>query len=328
MKNNLIIREYQEKDEYQILDLLNRNFKNQQHLNLIRDSKWWEWKYKNNIFGNPIINVVEHDNKIIACRPFWPWKLNVRGTEIMAYQPVDAVVDKEYRGQGLFTKLTNKTLSENKENIDLVFNFSNDQSIRANLRIGWFSVGKLQWFVKVNKIVSSFNQIRNNTGFTSLQLQDEDSINQLKINQVNGKFDFSEKIKTIRTKDFLKWRYMQHPQINYGMRIIRKNKKQLVLIFEINENRFGRELIVVDYFGNMQLFKSMLKELDAISGKYNAAFISLINKYNTPKSILYKRLYIKQKRKNFLVLPLNLQLENICKQYDNWDIFLGLHDSV
>ena len=328
MIDDLLIREYQENDEHQILDLLNSNFKGQQHLNIERDLKWWEWKYKNNPFGDPIINVIEHDKKIIACRPFWPWELTVRGRELKCYQPVDAVVDKHYRGCGIFTKLTTKTLLENKDRIDLIFNFSNEQSIRANLRVGWTFIGKLHWYVKVNNIGSSFKQMRNSTGFISVRQEDDDRINKLKIDQVKEIFDFSGKFKTDRTKEFLIWRYMQHPQINYGMKIIETKNKQFAYIYEVNENKFGRELIVVDYFGDMELFNYMLEELDAISKKYSTAFITLISKHNTPANSLLRKLYVKQKRKNFLVMPLNLEIEQSAIKYNNWDMFLGMHDSV
>ncbi|TFJ93051.1 GNAT family N-acetyltransferase [Lentibacillus salicampi] len=328
MEKDLIIREYKEEDKHQILDLLNRNFKGQQHLNIQRDLTWWNWKYKNNIFGNPVINVAEYRNRIIACRPFWPWKLINRDKELKCYQPVDAVVDKEFRGKGIFSKLTSKTLFDNEKNTDLIFNFSNDQSIRANVRLGWTFIGKLQWYVKVNKPVIALKMIRNNISFVSLKLEDEDRVNHTKINQVKSVAGLSGRFETTKEEDFLSWRYMEHPQIYYGMDLIETRDKQLVYIYEINENNFGRELILVDYFGDMNLFKNMLNELDKLSTKYNVAFISLVYKYNAPKNRLYKKLYIKQKRKNLLVLPLNKELEQSSLKYDNWDIFLGMHDSV
>ena len=328
MNNDLLLRDYKDSDKQQIIDLMNRNFENQQHLNLKRDIEWWDWKYKNSIFGEPIIKVMEHRNKIIACRSFWPWILNIRGRELKCYQPVDAVVDVKYRGQGVFTKLTNEMLIEHKSDIDMLFNFSNDQSINANIRLGWNYIDQLHWYVKILDFKSSFNQMRNNTGFNSLALESEDKINFEKISLVNENADYSKVLKTKRSSEFLTWRYLQHPQINYGMRIIKDKTEQLVYIFEINRNEYGKEMLIVDYFGDIDLIPNMLSEAEIIAKKYSAGFISLVKKAKIKEKDFFKKLYIKQKRKNLLVLPLDLSLEQIGSQYDNWDIFLGMHDSV
>ncbi|QZY55545.1 GNAT family N-acetyltransferase [Crassaminicella profunda] len=328
MKNQIIIRQYKDEDKYQILDLLNRTFEKQQHLNIDRDIEWWEWKYEKNIFGKPIIYVAEQDNKIIGVRPFWPWKLSIRGEEFNCFQPLDSAVDKEFRGKGLFSKLTKTAIKENKGNIDLIFNFPNEQSIGSYLRLGWTFIGNLQWYVKANKIFKCYELIKNYSGFESYHLDKDDLISEEKIKQVKNNFNFNGKLKTLKTEEFLSWRFLEHPKINYGMNIIEKNRKKLIYIYEINQNDYGRELIVLDYFGEMVLFEDMLREVDHLSKKYHVAYTLILKKFNTPMKKLIKNFYIKKKKKNFVVLPLNLGLENIVTQYNNWDLFLGMHDSV
>src|SRR5690625_4830387 len=133
MDKEIIIRKYKKNDEYQILKLLNRNLNKQQHLNIERNIDWWKWKYEKNPFGDPIIYLGEYNKKVIAVRSFWPWTLNVRGKELISYQPLDSVVDKDFRRRGLFTKLTREFLQEHGDYIDLVYNFPNNQSLRGNL---------------------------------------------------------------------------------------------------------------------------------------------------------------------------------------------------
>ncbi len=328
MEDQIILREYKNEDIHQILELLNRNFGNQQHLCIKRDMNWWKWKYEKNIFGTPIIYVAEHNERIVGVRPFWPWKLNIRGKNLKCFQPLDSAVDKEYRGKGIFTKLTKKALIENIEGIDLIFNFPNEQSLGADLRLGWSFVGKLQWYVKINKPLNTYYLIKNNVGFKSYKLDIEDLINEEKIMKCKDNFNFDEQLKTVRRKEFLTWRYLEHPQVSYGMNIIEKYEKQLIYVYEVNENKYGRELIVLDYFGEMGYFKDLLSELNRLCKKYGIAFICMLNKYNTPQNLLKKSLYFKQKKKNFVVLPLNLELNSISLKYNSWDIFLGLHDSI
>lgn len=329
METDLIIREYSNDDIVNILELLNKNLKGQQHLNIKRDVNWWNWKYENNIFGKPIITVAEYKGKIIACRPFWPWRLNIRGKIINCYQPVDSVVDKDFRGKGLFTKLTSNSLLEVSKKTDLIFNFPNEQSLGAYLNLGWSYVGKLEWYVKIKKVMRSCKQLMNQTGYDSIKLQENDKISEQKINQIREIYEFNGVFKTNITKEFLKWRYLQHPQLNYGMNLIIESKnKQFTYVFIINENDYGRELVVLDYFGSKDLFINMLAELDVLSLRYNTSFISIIKKKNVFEKELMKRFYIKQKRKNFVVLPTNLTLDNIAQKFERWDISLGMHDSI
>ena len=328
MENNISIREYRDEDKNQILDLLNRNFEKQQHLNIIRDNEWWEWKYEKNIFGKPIIYVAESSKKIIAVRPLWPWRLNIRGNELDCFQPLDSVVDVEFRGKGLFSKMTRKAINENIDDIDIVFNFPNRQSIGANLNLGWSLVGKLQWYIKINKPIGTLSLYRHYGSFKSVKLDTEDLITFDKVNNLAEYINFDGKLKTKRDNAFLSWRYLEHPKINYGMGIIKNRCSNLVYVYEVNENDHGRELIIVDYFGNLRLFNEMLQEINSLSNKYKTAFTLILKKYNTPLNILIRNCYFKMSNKNFVVLPLNIALNNIGTKYDNWDIFLGMHDSV
>jgi GNAT superfamily N-acetyltransferase len=330
MLSKITMRQYKTSDKYQIIELLNINFKNQQHLNINRDIEWWEWKYEKNIFGKPIIYVAEFNKKIIGVRPFWPWKLKIRGSVYNCFQPIDSVVDKEFRGKGLFTELTKKAILENKGRIDLIFNFPNEQSIGAYLNLGWTLIGKLQWYLKVNSmlIVKACRLLKNYSGFKSIELERDDLITYEKISDLKNYSNFDQKIKTTRNKYFLSWRYLKHPKINYGSSVIEKRGKWLIYIYEINENNYGRELIIIDYFGDLELFENMLKQLCIIGRKYNVSCTLMLKKYNTPSKILLKNFYIKKKKKYLVVLPLKLELENISEQYNNWDLFLGMHDSV
>ncbi|MGD6856667.1 GNAT family N-acetyltransferase [Bacillus infantis] len=328
MINEINIRTYENKDKDQVLDLLNRNFQIQEHMKLNRDSEWWEWKYERNIFGKPIIYVAERNDKIIGVRPFWPWQLSNGGQVLTCYQPIDSVVDKEYRGIGLFTMLTKNALVENKEKMDLVFNFPNEQSIRGNLKLGWTFVNKLNWYVKVNKFYTFYKLIKNYNGFESCSLQAEDLISEDKIKKIDYSIDAGNIFRTIKSEEFLKWRFLEHPKIKYGLNIINRNGKEFIYIFALNKNSYGRELIILDYFGDLGIFEHFLKEVDHISKKYLATYTLIIKKYNLSNNLFFKHFYIPQKKKNFVVLPINQEYDYLSKQYDNWEICLGMHDSV
>ena len=297
MIDNIIIREYKESDKNQVLELLNRNFEKQQHLKVNRNENWWKWKYEDNIFGKPIIYVATHNEKIIGVRPFWPWKLNIRMKEFNCFQPIDSVVDNEYRGLGIFTRMTKKAILENEDKIDLIFNFPNNQSLRGYLNIGWSYIGKLEWYVKINRPIETLSLLKNYTNFNSLKLNEINSITASKISNIKYKGNINGKLKTSRSKSFLTWRYLNHPVLNYGMGTVISGNKALNYIYEINESEHGRELIVVDYFGELAIFDKMLKDINDISKNYKAAYIIILKKYDTPSKVLIRNLYFKLKRK-------------------------------
>lgn len=329
MLNQINIRAYENKDKLQILELLNRNFNKQEHMKLNRDIEWWEWKYEKNIFGKPIIYIAEHNGKIIGVRPFWPWKLTIGDKKLNCFQPIDSVVDPEYRGIGIFTILTKTILKENSNLMDLVFNFPNEQSVQGNLKMGWTFVSRLQWYVKINDLFSIGKLMKNFRDFHSCPLQENDRISREKLNQIPINSSNDNKLKSLESFEFYYWRYLEHPKMNYGLNIINKNGKKFFYIFEINENNYGKELIILDYFGDFSLFKEFLKEINVISKKYKITYTLIIKKYeDLPKHLLFKNLYLPHQKKNLVVLPLSKEFQSVSAQYNNWQISLAMHDSV
>jgi len=54
-------------------------------------------------FGKSIVIVAENeDGEMVGSRVFWPWKFRIRASELLAYQPTDAVIDPKYQGTSLF----------------------------------------------------------------------------------------------------------------------------------------------------------------------------------------------------------------------------------
>jgi predicted N-acetyltransferase YhbS len=321
------IREYIEEDIPKIIKLNQEVFSSQEHFNIQRNEKWFKWKNLDSPFGKSLIVVAENENsEIVGSRLFWPWEFQSRMTKLKAYQPADTVVHPDFRGKGLFYKMTKKALElSKKENTDVIFNFPNKNSLPGYLNLGWSYVNKLEWFVKVKNPFYFFNK---NKKAKNLKDLNNFNLTLQKIGRIKEKISYDEKLKTKKTEDFLKWRYLENPNYKYGLITVSEKRKTLNAIFSINEMGNYRELFIVDIIGNFNLINNLVKEINYVSNEFKVSIIYILKNYKFDKKSFYQRGYIKLKNKNLVTLPLNLCLENKVKDYKNWEIFGGLHDAL
>ena len=94
-------------------------------------------KFIENIYGLSLIVVVYVEGRPAAARSFW--RNDVCKKE--AYQPGDTCVISEYRGLGLFTKMTKVALEFLSGN-EVIYNYPNNNSYPGYLKMGWSLVGE------------------------------------------------------------------------------------------------------------------------------------------------------------------------------------------
>lgn len=323
----MVIREYNEQDIDQIINLNQTVFSQQEHFALNRDRNWFEWKNLKNPFGESIITVAENEDKeIVGSRVFWAWKFKIRINEFLAYQPIDTVVNPKYQGKGLFYKMNKEALNiAVRKNSSFIFNFPNQNSIRGNLNMGWNYVSQLIWYVKLRKVGYFFHQNEKSENLADLK---DYEITEEKIKNIKFTENYDGYIKAIKSHDFLKWRYIEHPFFTYGIIYYENNKKQIWGIFSINNVGNQREMFVVDIIGDYRLIDGLLKEIKKVSKEFDVSIIYILNNPYIENTQMFKNGYIKLKNKNLVCLPLNLQIEEKLLNYNNWEIFGGLHDAL
>ncbi len=107
MKSDYQIREYQQGDEEQIVDLLDHVFEIWPTFN-ISCSKidYWKWKYPDNPLNKTAIIVAEHDQKIIGCSHGLYKEIKI-GEKIYNFQiGGDLAVHPDYRRMGISRAMT------------------------------------------------------------------------------------------------------------------------------------------------------------------------------------------------------------------------------
>ncbi len=185
-----------EKIEFQPLIFSNTNLK--QVIELINTNldpnysiEFFRWKHIENPFGRSYGLVATDRGKIIGLRMFMFWRFfnKIENKSLTAIRPVDTVVDSNYRGKGLFKKLTLKGIEDCKGKYDLIFNTPNENSLPGYLKMGWskipanyFCLG-LYHFLPFDSKISGLKQFSLNKGLNS-----------------NG-------WETQKSESFLQWRY-------------------------------------------------------------------------------------------------------------------------
>lgn len=244
----------------------------------------------------------------------------------MAYQPADTVVDPNYQGKGLFNRMTKKALevAEEKKGA-FIFNFPNQNSLPGYLNLGWNYVSKLNWYVKIKNPRYFLNQNKKAENLSNLKNY---KIIEEKIKDIKFKDNFDGYIKAIKSFDFVKWRYLEHPFFDYGMVSYESSRKKVWSVFSINNVGNYREMFVVDIIGDYRLIKGLLKNVNTVAKEFNVSVIYILKNPYFNDLQMFKNGYIKLKNKNLVCLPLDLQLEEKLLKYNNWEIFGGLHDAL
>ena len=329
--DSIRIDTYSNDDVPQIIELLNTVFSKQQYFNLQRDFNWWNWKYNNNIFGQPIIVVAKaNNNRIVGSRAFWPWELIYNGNRLKAFQPVDTVVHPDYRNMGLFRKMTNKALDETaQQNVDIIFNFPNEQSLSGYLKLGWHLLGKLEWGVKILNPIKIIGSLKKRDQFYPVELPEEFRMTSEKCVGCTS-HEYGENIlQTNKSEDFVQWRYADHPYFQYGIVTESIGNSKMSLIFMINENIFRKEMIITDIVGDKSCLKCAFRKLFDLARSLDVHLVTIVQSiFYEMKKVLWKMGFIPIMNKNLVSLAGNTEVSNSVLEMGKWDLVGGMHDAI
>jgi hypothetical protein len=330
LRESYIIREAKPDDKKFVLDLLNQIFSGQQRFDWFREDKFWKWKYESNVFGETIIHVIEHENKIVGSSALWPWKFSMRGEDFFSYQPCDTAIHFNHQGKGLFSLLNAYRIPLfKKQGVHFVFNFPNKKSLSGNLNYGWNYMKKLPWMLKILHPIGTLQSLTSKDKSTPIPLKPEDEINPQWCAEIaDDLIYFNKYISTYREKGFFEWRYMQHPYFHYGQVVAEKGRKKATAIYSVNLKGKSRELIVVDILGNPAITDILFEEIHLKASKYNVDYIVALCNPQYQMNKLWKKGYIKLSNKNMVILPFDIRLEDKISKIENWNLIASMHDSV
>lgn len=219
------------------------------------DEAFFTWKHDQNAFGvSPVWVAETEDGALAGLRVFLRWRFREpSGATVTAVRAVDTATHPDFRGRGIFSKLTLGALPElADEGVGMVFNTPNDKSMPGYLKMGWSTVGK----VPVGARLGSLSGVRRLAGArTAANLWSEpvtfgeSAIDEFADREATAELLASvprpARFATDRTPEFLAWRYGFEP-LHYRVLRLGDRLAEGVVVFRVRRRGPALEVAVCD----------------------------------------------------------------------------------
>ena len=244
-----------------ILDLTKKTFGDVN----IAGTVYFDWQYRDNPNGKAIV-LLSHDNNsndmLVGTHTLIPLKLIVDGEIIISSLCCNVQIHPDYRKKHIFSNLLlsvpNSALAHN---IHSFFGIPNNNSFKAFINNGSIEITRLPLLIKpiklseyfgspIKQILKPFDIFWKNTNTFS------------GIDELDGNFDDSFEnlakktskrvsVMNSRTKEFLNWRYKNHPTQKYQIFTLKTNNELIGYIITkihyIGKKKIG---VILDYMVN------------------------------------------------------------------------------
>ena len=213
------IRQATGEDLPEIVSLLKRSLGESR---IQKSEEAWNWKHVQNPFGKSRVHLAFEGETLVGVRAFMQWKWQLAGKEYRVLRAVDTATHPEFRGRGIFRKLTEGLIEKaTEEGFDFIFNTPNEKSMPGYLKMGWKKCYKIPVRVRFFPLFCSPPGARPEHGFEVGDLND----------------DWAEKA------TYFKWRYVDNPFVKYhGFGFGAKN----FCIFRVKKGSWFNELRICD----------------------------------------------------------------------------------
>jgi len=312
----------------------------------------WEWQYKNLPTHRSGAFTCLLENKITGYyhAPFYAGQIN--GKETLFAMVQDVAVKSELRGKGVFRKLAEYSTTQLlASGTNLVYTFPNAQSIRTFLKYGGYQKissydtyllpvksseiieSRISW-AGIEKLIGSVADIFFRRNF---KLQQDETVTVLRefdddtANFFN-RFASSFPVSRIRSKEYLKWRYMDKPGAkHFVVTLSSSNKIGAAAVFKLDKIFGVSAAILLDFAFEQE--SDMAKLLHYVRANSMKVF-------NQQPGLIFTAFccarFLKNKKYGFIKVPqrlnprpVNLLVKNISEEESlvmnssNWFATLG-----
>lgn len=262
-----------------------------------RHTAFWTWKHADNPFGPSPVLLAEAEGELVGLRVFMRWTWMSHGTPISAVRAVDTATHPDWRGRGIFSRLTLALADQmQEEGVGFVFNTPNDKSRPGYLKMGWRSVGRTSFWLRPLRPLRSIRTLlasrsspaaaAEGAGVPDDAHRVEDLFRQPELPRfLEALQDDESRLCTPRSSDYLRWRYAQIPGFAYRGIWSFDRDDGAVIIFRSKDQGSLRELrlcevLVTQSSGSIRLGAGLLRKV--ISGA-DADYVTGIAARRTPE---------------------------------------------
>ncbi len=246
----MLIRESNEADIPAIVVLLKKSLGETSSLKSI---DYWVWKHINNPFGESMVLLGLNNGQLIGVRAMMRWNWQRGNDSFNALRAVDTGTHPDHQGTGVFSTLTNKIVGlAHDQGINFIFNTPNSKTLPGYLKLGWIALGKLR------AGISFLPSFLGSDSTTLDALADFSCLDDL-CKHWNSLHKNSHHLFTPKTPEYLKWRYLNNPVINYFVH----SDSTLFLAMYIRKRKSFNELRVAELIcmGNKPVDRKKVKLL-------------------------------------------------------------------
>lgn len=350
----MIISEWKEteQEKTEILNLAKKAYGKGE----LMDTNYFDWQYRKNPQGKAILITAKDENAnhaIVGVNAFLPMDLMINQKLMPCLLSCNSIVDPDYRKRGIFTKIISQLpeIFVGKK-IACIYGIPNSNSFKIFTKNQFLEIAKLQLLGRPIRLSNYFNQ-----PLTTI-LKPFDFFWKIKKNinsdveSLNEKFgdEFDELIKKVsttipvihfRNKEYLQWRYIEHPTRNYQVYVLRNNSGLIGYIItremETNRKKIG---VIVDFLvDNTQNQEKNFQKLlfTALKNFWENNIAVVIatsrpglseNKILTNSGFFSIPTIIKHEQLYFIVSILEKKnlISTELKSFDNWFFSLGDYD--
>jgi GNAT superfamily N-acetyltransferase len=236
-----------------------------------RQAALFAWKHDENPFGPSPMWVATVGARLAGFRALMRWRFDVDGRAVEAARAVDTATHPDYRGRGVFTRLTLAAIDAlSEEGVAFIFNTPNGQSRPGYLKMGWQTVGRLPISVRPRSPGSLARMARARVAAARWSepcvagepagsvLAQADGLRALLDSRPR-----SPRVSTLRSPAYLAWRYGTD-LFGYRALLGGRTLEDGVVIFRVRRRGAARELVLAELLaphGEARAVRALVRRL-------------------------------------------------------------------
>ena len=322
----------------------------------IYNQEYWDWQYKNLPTRKSFVYAAWDGDKIIGYYHVPVYRCSINGEEKLIGNIQDVAVNPNYRGIGLFRQLAEFANEDlNKSEVDLIYTFPNDKSIKTFLKYNKFHlVSAVPTYVRPirsGKILRSklnlfglekalglvadgfVNLFSKNAKLADAKIEEITEITD-EVESVFTEFSSLFQNHLIRDKAWLDWRYLRSARGKHSIFGVREGEELTSVLVVKEDVMLGNPALLVMDFAHIDgketsllyCFDQLRKQDGLVSFDFNLIFLSGISSFlKNLKSIGFQRIPASSNPRvlNLLARSASQMDEKPLLQEQNWLLTLG-----